>query len=80
MNAYEGWYICKELKKNEQERRAWKQRRYEDNEAFEQLGGLKRLKALQKHKKRRVEKFMNRNSWYDTFSPESMAILNGEKI
>lgn len=79
-NAFEGWVLAKELQKVLQERRAWKQRKYETKEAFNQLGGVQRLNALKKHQKRRLDKFMKRNSWFDHFSEESKAILAGHKV
>ncbi|MDT0700349.1 hypothetical protein [Staphylococcus chromogenes] len=77
INAYEGWKIAKEMQLVLQQRRAWKQRKIETQESFNELGGYKLLNKLKNKRQRRVNKFMKRNSWYDNFSKEAIAILEG---
>jgi len=69
--------IVKGLKKAQQERRVWKTLLYEAEQEYFALGGDKQLKALEKARMNKVKRYTSRKSWFDNFSEEAMAILNG---
>lgn len=69
--------VAKELKKVRQERRVWKTLLYDTELEYNILGGDQYLKKLEKARLNKVKKYSKKNSWFDNFSDEAMAILNG---
>ena len=69
--------VAKELKKVRQERRVWKTLLYDAELEYNILGGDQYLKKLEKARLNKVKKYSKKNSWFDNFSDEAMAILNG---
>lgn len=80
MNAYQGYYLSKELQKVLEARRCWKDRRYEYLEAFKELGGEEKLKALRRKRENRVKRYLKGNGWKNNFSKEALAILEGSAV
>lgn len=76
-NACEGYMLCKELQDIREARRCWKDRRYELQDAYYELGGDAKLKQLKQKRKKRINRYIKGNSWKDNFSPEALAILQG---
>lgn len=69
--------VAKELKKVRQERRVWKTLLYDTELEYNILGGDQYLKKLEKARLNKIKKYSKKNSWFDNFSDEAMAILNG---
>lgn len=68
--------VAKRLKEVQQERRAWKTLLYDTELEYNILGGDQYLKKLEKARLNKVKKYSKKNSWFDNFSDEAMAILN----
>lgn len=69
--------VAKELKKVRQERRVWKTLLYDTELEYNILGGDQYLKKLEKARLNKVKKYSKKNAWFDNFSDEAKAILNG---
>lgn len=76
-NAYEGYALAKELQEVLQLRRVWKVKEGELRSEYMMLGGDKALTRMEKARKKKVKKFVERKGWYSHFSEEAMSILNG---